>query len=60
MRTLTKADKSYINNNFEKYLAYLIIDVVSKLGKPENKLTDDIEDAITAYHNALRANFGEK
>lgn len=60
MRTLTKAEKSYIRETYDTPTSYLIIDMVSKFGSTENKLEDDIGDAITAYHNALRANFGEK
>lgn len=60
MRTLTKQQKDLIKKQYKWPTAYLIIDVVSKFGKQENTLEEDISDAITMYHNALRANWGEK
>lgn len=60
MRTLSKIEKQEIKSKYNWSLSYLLIDIITKFGDNTHSLEDDIGDAITAYHNALRANWGEK
>jgi hypothetical protein len=60
MRTLNKSEKQHIKNNYNWSLSYLIIDIISKFGDNAYTLDEEIEMAITWYHNVLRANWGVK
>jgi len=57
---LTKKQKAKIHQDYHWAMAYMLVDVITKMGDPKLSLEDNISDVITMYHNALRANFGEK
>ena len=60
MRKLTKKEIQKIKSTYRWSLSYLIIDVITKYGDNAYTLDEEIDMALTWYHNALRANWGVK